>query len=486
MEEEMTKPNFEGKEVHVSLNFDSNVYYSSTMETKLNEEGGKPIRLRKTSKMSAISVHDVSNMKPTTYTETFTHMIKGNIGCGMLAMGMAYKNGGILFTTILVLVIGAISCYNQYILVVMANDFKNTYKYERMSFSGTVKLAFEHGPMLLQKCAGFCRWSIEMFIIFTQLGFCCVYFMFVSESMQQIFNCYGIKINLQTLMVIVLPIFWLTSLIRELKYIAPLSTFANISIFAAFTLILYRSVFDLPPITERKLFGNWKDLPLCFGTIVYSLEGISLVLPLQQNMKNKERFLGLFGVLNISLFVVVFLMVTIGFFGYYKHGESVANSLTLNLVANNDILAQVVISCLVVGILCTFALQFFIPVLLIWPAVHKLTSSWPGGKTSVYEYVLRSVLVLVTFFFAELIPHLDLFVSLIGAVGSSFLALIYCPLADLARRQKADYGFLYWRVIIAAVSLFIGVMGFFVGTVVTLNDIIIAVRNDMKKSNLNF
>lgn len=51
------------------------------------------------------------------YTETFTHMIKGNIGCGMLAMGMAYKNGGILFTTILVLVIGAISCYNQYILV---------------------------------------------------------------------------------------------------------------------------------------------------------------------------------------------------------------------------------------------------------------------------------------------------------------------------------------------------------------------------------
>lgn len=45
--------------------------------------------------------------------------------------------------------------------VVMANDFKNTYKYERMSFSGTVKLAFEHGPMLLQKCAGFCRYAFN-------------------------------------------------------------------------------------------------------------------------------------------------------------------------------------------------------------------------------------------------------------------------------------------------------------------------------------
>lgn len=66
MEEEMIKSKFEDKEEHVTLNFESNVYYSSTMETKLNEESGKPIKLRKMSKMSAISVHDVSNMKPTT------------------------------------------------------------------------------------------------------------------------------------------------------------------------------------------------------------------------------------------------------------------------------------------------------------------------------------------------------------------------------------------------------------------------------------
>lgn len=53
-------------------------------------------------------------------------------------------------------------------------------------------------------------------------------------------------------------------------------------------------------------------------------------------MKEKERFLGTFGVLNVSLSVVVFLMISVGFFGYYKFGDDVQDTLTRNLDAKSD------------------------------------------------------------------------------------------------------------------------------------------------------
>lgn len=78
-------------------------------------------------------------------------------------------------------------------------------------------------------------------------------------------------------MVLVLPVILSTAFIRELKYMAPLSMIANISTFAALGLIFYSSTRDLGRISDRKIIGDWTELPLCFGTIIYSLEGISLV-----------------------------------------------------------------------------------------------------------------------------------------------------------------------------------------------------------------
>lgn len=45
------------------------------------------------------------------------HFIKGNIGCGMLAMGQAFKFGGLYLTLCILLYVWLISIYNMHVLV---------------------------------------------------------------------------------------------------------------------------------------------------------------------------------------------------------------------------------------------------------------------------------------------------------------------------------------------------------------------------------
>ena len=72
-------------------------------------------------------------------------------------------------------------------------------------------------------------------------------------------------------------------------------------------------------------------LPLFFGTAIFAIEGISVVLPIENQMKYPKDMLGWNGVLMTSMSLVVALYVGMGFYGYLKFGEGIAGSISLNL-----------------------------------------------------------------------------------------------------------------------------------------------------------
>ena len=78
-------------------------------------------------------------------------------------------------------------------------------------------------------------------------------------------------------------------------------------------------------------FSSTSQFPLFFGTAIFSFEGISVVLPLENQMKTPRSMRGWNGVLNIAMTVVTCLLIAVGFFGYLKYGENVMGSITLNL-----------------------------------------------------------------------------------------------------------------------------------------------------------
>lgn len=61
------------------------------------------------------------------------------------------------------------------------------------------------------------------------------------------------------------------------------------------------------------------------------MEGIGVVMPVENEMANPKRFLGCPGVLNISMVIVISMYCIFGFFGYIKYGDAVKGSITLNL-----------------------------------------------------------------------------------------------------------------------------------------------------------
>lgn len=78
------------------------------------------------------------------------------------------------------------------------------------------------------------------------------------------------------ILLILLPII-VTCLITNLKYLAPCSTIANLTIGTGMAITFYYAFQDMPSPKERRYFGEISDLPLYFGTAVYAFEGIALV-----------------------------------------------------------------------------------------------------------------------------------------------------------------------------------------------------------------
>lgn len=225
---------------------------------------------------------------------------------------------------------------------------------------------------------------------------------------------------------------------------------------------------DLPSTDTVDGFSSWAQLPLYFGTAIYAFEGIGVVLPLENNMKNPEDFGGLTGVLNTGMVIVACLYTSVGFFGYLKYGESVKGSITLNL--GGDLLAQLVRLMMAMAIFLSYTLQFYVPINIIGPWLRQRLH---GDSNRVLgDYLLRIGLVLFTFILAAMIPNLGAVISLVGAISSSTLALIFPPIIEIVTFW--DHGLGKWNWILwkdIAIMIF-GIMGFVFGSFTSIMQIL--------------
>lgn len=127
---------------------------------------------------------------PTSNAATMIHLLKGNIGTGILAMPDAFRNSGLALGTIATLFIGAICTHCMHMLVRSAHELCVRTGQPSLTFSEVSEAALATGPAKLRCCAKYAKVMVNVFLCLTQLGFCCVYFLFVATNLMEVNKIY--------------------------------------------------------------------------------------------------------------------------------------------------------------------------------------------------------------------------------------------------------------------------------------------------------
>ncbi|CAG9138110.1 unnamed protein product [Plutella xylostella] len=412
---------------------------------------------------------------PTSDLDTLIHLLKGSLGSGILAMPMAFLNAGLYFGLAATFSIGLICTYCVHILVKTAHELCRRMQKPSLGFAETAEAAFLCGPPAVHKFSRLAKAMVNMFLVIDLLGCCCVYIVFVAKSVKQVVDHHAQgsdvlpqDLHLRWYMAALLPFLIMMNLIRNLKYLAPFSMIANLLVGTGMGITLYYLFQDIPSTSEREAFAGLDRLPTFFGTAIFALEGIGVVMPLENNMRTPTHFIGCPGVLNTGMFFVVSLYATVGYFGYLKYGVDTKGSITLNL-PQDEILGQCVKLMIAVAIFFTYSLQFYVPMEIIWKNVRH----WFGARRNLAEYSIRVALIVMTLAIAIAIPNLGPFISLVGAVCLSFLGLIFPSVIETVTYWDRPNGlgrfnWILWK------NLFLicfGILGFLTGSYVSIMDI---------------
>ncbi|XP_060096273.1 proton-coupled amino acid transporter 1-like [Heteronotia binoei] len=415
----------------------------------------------------------------TTWFQTLIHLLKGNIGTGLLGLPLAVKNAGIVIGPISLLVIGIIAVHCMHILVKCAHHFCNKHQKPFVDYGDAVMHGLEASPSAwLRNHSIWGRHIVGFFLILTQLGFCCVYFVFLADNLKQVVSaanattssCDGNEtmvlaptMDSRLYILSLLPFVVLLVFIQNLKFLSIFSMLANLAMLCSLLMIYQYIVRGIPDPSSLSLVAQWKTYPLFFGTAVFAFEGIGVILPLENKMKNPQQFPT---ILYVGMGLVTVLYISLGTLGYLRFGDMIKASITLNLP--NCWLYQSVKLLYSFGIFFTYALQFYVPAEIIIPvAVSQVPERW-ALWTNLF---LRTCLVCATCLLAILIPRLDIVISLVGSVSSSALALIIPPLLEICTYYSE--GMHPATVVKDVVISLLGFTGFVVGTYEALLELIV-------------
>ncbi|CAJ0581006.1 unnamed protein product, partial [Mesorhabditis spiculigera] len=413
--------------------------------------------------------------------QALAHMIKVMMGTGMLSLPIAFKHSGLYLGMILLTFICLICIYCTRQLVFAQHYVAHLKGQTRMDYANVMRSAVEIGPPSVRGWGyfakvtkyesgdlnAFLRQCVNINMFVAQLGFCCVYFVFMADNLKQFFDqTSNIHISQAGWIGLLLVPLMALCTIRELKALAPLAGMANVLYLAAVVIVLYEILQVERSTSELPAFGDLASLPLFFGTVMFSFEGVAVVLPIENQMDEPASFISANGVLNTSCFLVLLLYIGVGFFGYLKYGAAVMDTITLNLPQSS--FYQVIKLMFVCCILVSYPLQFYVPMERVEKWVHRKVAV---EKQEKLIYGIRFLGVAFTCVMAQLIPHLALFISLVGSVAGTSLTLVFPPLIELlCYYSKGTLTKWVWIRNIA-IMLF-SIVGFTTGTYASLVQIV--------------
>jgi len=336
---------------------------------------------------------------------------------------------------------------------------------------------------------------VRFFLIAIQGGVCCCFIRLISTDLAAALRGVGFDISNFT------STFLTTSALLPmavLRFVAQLSHATLLGNACLFTAVISVVVFSSMRIIQ---FGPKDAVDVnpdahavfdCVSTLFYAFEGVGVILPIENSMRNPEHF-GRVLVSAMSILAVVFVLV--GALASIAFPHTGTGSITAFLVTETGApYFQFVNGAVTFGVFLTFPLQLFPLVEAIMEILEprhipggrrllgddddgaeglRVQASWRNVWYQVVdrENIVRVSTVFVCAFIALGVQDLGLLVALVGAVGSTGLVMVPCAVhlqmqrLGIVERNWCQSGALIVILVFCSVVLVLGTASAFIDIV---------------------
>lgn len=336
-------------------------------------------------------------------------LLKAFVGTGVLFLPKAYLNGGMLFSNIILVGVAAMNYY-CFLLLVASHE----------------KVGSSFGDMGGVLYGKYMRALILASIALSQMGFVAAYIVFTAENLRAfvlaVSNC-RTWIDIKFMVLMQLVIFLPFSLIRDISKLGFTALVADAFILLGLIYLAYYDVYTLVVnhgISDIINF-NPRDWTLFVGTAIFTFEGIGLVIPIKEAMKQPARFPT---ILAVVMVIITVLFVGMGALSYAAFGSSTKTVVLLNLPQDSKFVNAIQLFYSL-AILLSTPLQLFPAIRIAENEIftrsgkHHPYIKW---KKNLFRFFLVMVCAAIAWGGAG---DLDKFVALVGNFACVPLVFIY-------------------------------------------------------------
>ncbi|XP_065855868.1 amino acid transporter AVT3B-like [Euphorbia lathyris] len=374
-------------------------------------------------------------------SKTFANVFIAIVGAGVLGLPYTFKKTGWVMGSLMVFTVAALTYYCMMLLVQTRRKLESNLGFSKIA---------SFGDLGFTVCGSIGRFAVDSMIILSQAGFCVSYLIFIANTLAYVFNhnkssekiggflspkalyiwgCFPFQLGLNS--------------IPTLTHLAPLSIIADVVDLGAMGVVMVEDVVMFlknRPLLEA--FGGFSVFFYGLGVAVYAFEGIGMVLPLESEAKDKNKF---GKVLGICMGFIALLYIGFGVLGYFGFGEETKDIITTNL--GPGLISNLVQFGLCVNLFFTFPL-------MMNPVYEVVERRFCGSRYCVW---LRWIVVLGVSLVALSVPNFADFLSLVGSSVCCVLGFVLPALFHLIvfkeemnwKGLMVDYGIVTFGVVVA-------------------------------------
>ncbi|KAI8876269.1 hypothetical protein K501DRAFT_279593 [Backusella circina FSU 941] len=368
-----------------------------------------------TSMEKGIQQEHIEDVPQGTATEgkTLFMFLKAFIGTGVIFLPGSFVNGGLLMSLVLLTVVGGLCLFAFHILYIVQQQTGGNY-----------------GEVARHLYGNWLCILIDTFLVISQMGFVSSYLIFISENIgivvNALSNCHAPfkpEYYIWFVLIAIIPITW----VKRIERLSILMIIADAFIAFGLISILYfaSSQISHHGVANNIVMVNTEHFALMVGTAVFSFEGIGIILPIANGMKDPSKFPK---IMNIGMLIVLCILALIGTIGYLAYGDATQASVVSNLPKSPlSTTVQLLYAC---AIILSTPLVLYPAVSILESYVFKRCAVNDNARTNCLKKLGRSVITIIcaSISFGVGPANLDKFVSMVGSIACIPLVFHFPPM----------------------------------------------------------